>query len=153
MFAGRKVKNLAMPRRRKWLVHYCLDDMILLGSRSLLPVFGVRISVMFHLMLVHIVFSSVWVASSGHFLGKSCPLPWSFVLFVFCLFVILVISRFVLVSRGGFGFWLIHFLVTFLKYNFYGSAERLDFFSGRPPGGACWSTVYRCVNKRPQNLP
>ena len=20
-------------------------------------------------------------------------------------------------------------------------------------GGACWSTVYRCVNKRPQNLP
>ena len=29
---------------------------------SLLPVFGVRVSVMFHLMFVHYTFSSVWVA-------------------------------------------------------------------------------------------
>ena len=29
---------------------------------SLLPVFGVRVSVKFHLTCVHIIFSSVWVA-------------------------------------------------------------------------------------------
>ena len=29
---------------------------------SLLPVFGVRVSVTFHLTYVHIIFSSVWVA-------------------------------------------------------------------------------------------
>ena len=29
---------------------------------SLLPVFGVRVSVTFHLKCVHIIFSSVWVA-------------------------------------------------------------------------------------------
>ena len=34
-------------------VHYC---------GSLLPVFGVRVSVTFHLTCVNIIFSSVWVA-------------------------------------------------------------------------------------------
>ena len=53
---------------------------------SLLPVFGVIVSVTFHLMFVHINFSSVKVAEknkegvpfllllSGHLMGKSCSL-------------------------------------------------------------------------------
>ena len=36
---------------------------------ALLPVFGVRVSVTFHLMCVHIIFSSVWVAEWSPF-GK-----------------------------------------------------------------------------------
>ena len=40
---------------------------------SLLPVFGVRVSVTFHLMCVHITFSSVRLLS-GHLLGNSCSL-------------------------------------------------------------------------------
>ena len=46
--------------------------------------FGVRVSVMFHLMFVHFTISSVLVAEwppfgkfgllSGHLLGNSCPL-------------------------------------------------------------------------------
>ena len=47
----------------------------------------------FHLMCVHIIFGSVWVADWPP-LGNSCSLGWPYVLFVFCLFVILVISRF-----------------------------------------------------------
>ena len=48
--------------------------------------FGVRVSVMFHLMFVHFTFSSVWVAE-GHLLGNSCPLGLPYVLIVFCLLV------------------------------------------------------------------
>ena len=40
---------------------------------SLLPVFGVRVSMTFHLMCVPIIFSSDWLLS-GHLLGKSCSL-------------------------------------------------------------------------------
>ena len=40
---------------------------------SLLPDFGIKIWVMFQLMFVHIIFSSVWVAKLPHF-GKSCQL-------------------------------------------------------------------------------
>ena len=39
---------------------------------------------------------------SGHPLGNNCPLGCPHVLFVLCIFVIFVISRFVL--RTGFGF-------------------------------------------------
>ena len=55
--------------------------------------FGVRVSVMFQPMFVHYTFSSVWVVS-GYLLGNSCPLGLSFVLIVFCLFVIFIFSRF-----------------------------------------------------------
>ena len=63
--------------------------------------FGVRVSVMFHL-IVHYTFSSVWVAEWPPF-GNSCPLGWPLVLIVFCIFVIIFISRF------GFkiGIWLL----------------------------------------------
>ena len=44
-------------------------------------------------MLVHYTFSSAGLLSD-HLLGNSCPLGWPFVLIVFCLFVILVISHF-----------------------------------------------------------
>ena len=85
----------------------------------LLPVFCVRVSVMFHLMLVHYTFSSVWV--THHLLGNSCPLGWPFVLIVFCLSIILVISHFGF--EGGICLLIapvpVHcFLITFLgKYN------------------------------------
>ena len=36
--------------------------MVALCCGSLLPVFGARVSVTFHLMCVRIIFSSVWVA-------------------------------------------------------------------------------------------
>ena len=49
--------------------------------------FGVRVSVVFHLMFVHYTFSSVWVAEWPPF-GNSCPLGWPCVLF--CLFVIFI---------------------------------------------------------------
>ena len=42
--------------------------------------FGVRVSVMFHLIFVHYTFSSFFVAD-GHLLGNSCSLAngWPFV--------------------------------------------------------------------------
>ena len=49
--------------------------------------YGVRVSVMFHLMFVHYTFSSVWVAE-WHPLENSYPIGWPYVLIVFCLFVI-----------------------------------------------------------------
>ena len=55
--------------------------------------FGVRVSVMFHLMFVHYTFSSVWVAEWPPF-GKLLPLGWPYVFIVFCLFVFLFISHF-----------------------------------------------------------
>ena len=51
--------------------------------------FGVRVSVMFHVMFVH--YTSVqYGLLSGHLLGNSCPLGKQFVLIVFCLFVIFI---------------------------------------------------------------
>ena len=50
----------------------------------LLPGFGVRVSMTFHLMFVHIFLVRVRFGSlSGHLLGKSCPFGWPYVLFVF----------------------------------------------------------------------
>ena len=51
---------------------------------------------MFHLIFVHHTFSSLFGLLSDHLLGNSC---WPFVLIVFCLFVILVISNFGFGSR------------------------------------------------------
>ena len=51
--------------------------------------FGVRVSVMFHLMFILYTFSSDGLLS-GHLLGNSCPLGWPFVLIVYCLFVIFI---------------------------------------------------------------
>ena len=50
--------------------------------------FGVRISLMFHLMCVHNSFSSVWVVS--HLLGNSCSLGLQSVLIVLFLYVIYI---------------------------------------------------------------
>ena len=55
--------------------------------------FGVRVSVTFHLMFVHNILVRFGLLS-GYLLGKSCPLGWPYVLIVFCLFAIIVISRF-----------------------------------------------------------
>ena len=44
--------------------------------------FGVRVSVTFHLVCVHIIFSSVQLLS-GHLLGNSYSLGLPYVLFVF----------------------------------------------------------------------
>ena len=52
------VSILTAPRR-----YFCVD--------SLLPVFGVRVSVTFHLFLLHIIFSSVWVAELPPFLERA----------------------------------------------------------------------------------
>ena len=60
---------------------------------SLWPDFGVRVSVTFHLIFVHIILVRFRLLN-GHFLGNSCSLGLPYVLFVFCLFVILVISGF-----------------------------------------------------------
>ena len=74
--------------------------------------FGVRFSVMFHLIIVHYTFSSVGLLSV-HFFGNSCPLGWTYVLIVFCLFVIVIYFPFGL--RAGFGFRLLQFLfIAFL---------------------------------------
>ena len=54
---------------------------------------------MFHLMFVHYTFSFLFGLLSDHLCGNSCPLRWPFVLIVFCLFVILVISYFDFESR------------------------------------------------------
>ena len=51
--------------------------------------FGVRVSVMFHVMFVHYTFSSVWVAEWPPF-GKKLPARLAIVLIVFCLFVIFI---------------------------------------------------------------
>ena len=72
--------------------------------------FLVWVSVSFTLhVCVFILFVVRFGLLSGHFLGKSCSLGWPYVLFVFWLFVILVISH--LVLRVGLGFWLLQFLV------------------------------------------
>ena len=69
---------------------------------SLLPVFGVRVSVMFHLMFVHYTLSSVWVAEWPHF-GKE--LPARLVICSHCLLSICIFCLFpILVFRLGFGF-------------------------------------------------
>ena len=65
-----------------------------------MPVFGVRVSVKFHLLYVHIIFNSVWVAEWPSF-GKELHIRLTIFLFLFCLFVILVISRFSLEPRSG----------------------------------------------------
>ena len=49
---------------------------------SLLPVFGVRLSAMFHLTYVHIILVRFGLLS-GHLLGNSSSLGWPYVLFVF----------------------------------------------------------------------
>ena len=54
---------------------------------------------MFHLIFVHYTFSSLFVLLSGLLCGNSCPRGWPFVLIVFCVFVILVISHFGFESR------------------------------------------------------
>ena len=59
----------------------------------LLQVFVVRVSVTFHLMFVHYTLIRFGLLS-GHLLEKSYPFSWPCVFVVFCLFVILVISRF-----------------------------------------------------------
>ena len=46
---------------------------------------------------------------SGHLLGNNCSLGLPYVLFLPCLFVIIVFS--VLVLRAGFGLWLPQFLI------------------------------------------
>ena len=55
---------------------------------------------MIPLIFVHYTFSSLFGLLSDHLCGNSCPLGWPFVLIVFCLFVILVISNF------GFESWI-----------------------------------------------
>ena len=54
-----------------------------------ISLFGVRVSVMFHLCLFIILLVQFGLLS-GHLLGNSCPLGYLFVLIVFCLFVILI---------------------------------------------------------------
>ena len=49
---------------------------------------------MFHLIFVHYTFSSLFGLLSDQLLGISCPLGWPFVLIVFCLYVILIVSHF-----------------------------------------------------------
>ena len=75
--------------------------------------FGIRISVMFHLMFVHYTFSSVWVTEWPLF-GKWLPAR-----LAICSHWLLFICNFyifpILVLRAGFGFWLPYFLfVAFL---------------------------------------
>ena len=52
--------------------------------------FGVRVSVMFHLMFFIIILLVRFGLLSGHRLGNSCPLGWPYVIIVFCLFVIFI---------------------------------------------------------------
>ena len=69
---------------------------------SLLPGFGVRVSVTFHLMFVHIILVRV-VLPSGHLLGKSCSIRLtvcSLCILTICIFIFFL----VLVLRAGFGF-------------------------------------------------
>ena len=69
-----------------------------------LPVFSARVSVMFHLMCVHIIVSSVWLLS-GHRLERRCLLGGPHVLCVLRLFAILFISR-----LDCFSSWSLHIL-------------------------------------------
>ena len=83
------------------VVRLCASNMLKTPSNSLLTVlrqwsgvvsvacFGVRVSVMFHLMFVLILLVRFGLLS-GYLLGKSCPLGWPYVLIVFCLFVIFI---------------------------------------------------------------
>ena len=57
---------------------------------------------MFHLMFIIILLVRFGYLS-GHLLGNSCWLGWSYVLTVFCLFVIFIYFP-ILVLRAGFGF-------------------------------------------------
>ena len=80
-------------------------------------------------MFVHNNFSSVREAEWPPF-GKSCSLGWPCVLIVFCLCVILVISR--LVSRAGLVFRLPQFLFIaynylLLLFNLYGMFQKMIF--------------------------
>ena len=64
--------------------------------------FGVRVSVMFHLMFVHYTFSSVWVAECPPF-GKE--LPARLAIRSHCLLSICNFDLFpILVLSSGFGF-------------------------------------------------
>ena len=60
--------------------------------------FGVRVSVMFHLVFVIILLGRFGLLS-GHLLGNSCPLGRPYVLIVFCLFVIFIYFLFWLLGR------------------------------------------------------
>ena len=73
---------------------------------SLLPRFGVRVSVTFYPLFVHIISSSVWVAEWSPF-GKELPTSLTICSFVFLLFVISITFRF------GFegGIWVLIVLV------------------------------------------
>ena len=75
--------------------------------------FGVRISVMFHLMFVHNTFSTVWVV--GHLLGNSCPLCLQSFLIVLFLYVIYLY----------FPFW---FLELDLAFDSYSSCSMLFYY-------------------------
>ena len=55
--------------------------------------FGVRVSVMFHLMKFIILLVRFGLLS-GHLLGNSCPFGWPFVHIVVCLFIIFIYSPF-----------------------------------------------------------
>ena len=54
--------------------------------------FGVRVSVLFHVMFFHYTFK--FGLLSGHLLGNNCPLGKQFLLIVFCLFVIFTLIPF-----------------------------------------------------------
>ena len=86
---------------------------------SMLPVFGVRVSATFHLMCVHIIFSSVWVAEWPPF-GKELLTR-----LTICSLCILTIYNSI-ISRFGFegGIWILiaHvpglcILITFTEEN------------------------------------
>ena len=61
---------------------------------------GVKVSVMFHLIFVHLLLVQFGLLS-GHLLGKSCPLGWPYVLILSICNIYLFP---VLVLRAGFGF-------------------------------------------------
>ena len=75
--------------------------------------FGVRVSVMFHVMFVHYTVSSVWVAEWPPF-GKWLPVRLA--IFSHCILSICGVYLFpVFVLSAGFAFWLLRFLfVAFL---------------------------------------
>ena len=63
-------------------------------------------------MFVHYTLSTVWVAEWPPF-GNSCPLGWPYVPIVIlssCICNLFIYYPF-LVSRAGFGFWLLQFLI------------------------------------------
>ena len=72
----------------------------------------------FHLMFVHIGLLS------GHFSGKNCRLGWPCVLIVFCLFVILVSSRFCF--EGGVWFLIVPVPVNCLLAIFINISETIS---------------------------